>query len=159
MNWTELEAAASEIARLGQERFDAARVALLATLRQDGWPRVSPVEPYLSEGHLLFGSLSWSAKTKDLACDPRCTLHSAVTGPDSGEGELKIYGRASLADDRLREGCAEGWWQAMSPEVAAVFRLDIERAAFTSWDAAAGRVVFRTWSPDGSYRETSRRYP
>jgi predicted pyridoxine 5'-phosphate oxidase superfamily flavin-nucleotide-binding protein len=66
MIWRDLEAAAPEIARLGRERFERARVALLGTLRKDGSPRISPVEPYLTQGHLLFGTMSWSLKTRDL---------------------------------------------------------------------------------------------
>jgi len=42
MNWRDLEAAAPEIADLGKQRLDQARVALLATLRKDGSPRISP---------------------------------------------------------------------------------------------------------------------
>jgi hypothetical protein len=159
MTWSELEAAAPEIVRLGKERFDAAGVALLATLRKDGWPRISPVEPYLVEGHLLFGSLVWSAKTMDLSRDARCTLHSAVSSPESGEGEFKLYGRAGAAGGDLRDACQDGWWQTMAREVAAVFALAVEHAAFTSWDAERGEVVFRTWSPGNGYQETRRRYP
>jgi hypothetical protein len=90
MIWRDLEAAAPEIARLGKERFDRARLALLGTLRKDGSPRISPVEPYLTQGHLLFGAMSWSLKRRDLLRDPRCVLHSAISDPDSGEGELKL---------------------------------------------------------------------
>jgi hypothetical protein len=50
MIWRDLETVAPEIARLGKERFDRARVALLGTLRKDGSPRISPVEPYLTRG-------------------------------------------------------------------------------------------------------------
>jgi hypothetical protein len=64
MTWHDLETAAPEIGRLGKERLDEARVALLATLRSDGSPRISPVEPYLSQGHLLFGAMPWSPRTQ-----------------------------------------------------------------------------------------------
>ena len=69
MNWRDLETAAPEIADLGKQRLDQARVALLATLRKDGSPRISPVEPYLTQGHLLFGAMSWSLKRRDLVRD------------------------------------------------------------------------------------------
>lgn len=108
MSWRDLEASAPEIARLGKERLDQERVALLATLRNDGSPRSSPVEPYLSQGHLLFGAMPWSLKTRDLLRDSRCVLHSTVTGPDNGEGELKLYGRASEADDQTRDAARAG---------------------------------------------------
>ena len=79
MIWAEVEAAAPELAQLGKERLDRLRVALLGTLRKDGSPRISPVEPYFVQGHLLFGAMTWSLKARDLLSDPRCVLHSAVT--------------------------------------------------------------------------------
>ena len=159
MDWRDLEEAAPEIAKLGKERLDLARVALLATLRRDGSPRISPVEPYLSQGHLLFGAMSWSPKTRDLLRDPRCVLHSAITGPDNGEGELKLYGRAIEADDQIRSGCQEGWWSERPPDAATVFALDIEQATFISWDTARGQMTVRRWSPRRGLTETRRRYP
>jgi hypothetical protein len=83
MIWAEFEGAAPEIARLGRERFVRAGVALLGTLRRDGSPRISPVEPHFVSGHLLFAAMSWSVKARDLARDPRCVLHSAVSDPDA----------------------------------------------------------------------------
>jgi hypothetical protein len=103
--------------------------------------------------------MSWSLKTRDLRRDPRCVLHSAITAPDQGEGELKLYGRAVEADDAVRQGCAEGWWTARPAEAAAVFSLDIEQAAFVSWDLERGEMIVRRWSPRRGYRETRRTYP
>jgi Pyridoxamine 5'-phosphate oxidase len=159
MNWHDLETAAPEIARLGKERLDQTRVALLATLRKDGSPRISPVEPYLSQGQLLFGAMSWSLKTRDLLRDRRCVLHSAITGPDNGEGELKLYGRAVEVDDEIRAGCREGWWPERAADAATVFALYIEQAAFVSWDTAHGEMTVRRWSPGRGVSETSRSYP
>lgn len=159
MIWSELEEAAPEIARLGKERLRQARVALLGSLGADGSPRISPVEPYLTQGHLLFGAMSWSSKTHDLLRDPRCVLHSTVSSVDGGEGELKLHGRATEASDRLRNGCREGWWIGRPPEAARVFSLSIDRAAFISWDLEHGELKVRTWSPKLGYREKTRRYP
>jgi Pyridoxamine 5'-phosphate oxidase len=159
MNWRDLESAAPEIAHLGSERLEQARVALLATLRKDGSPRISPVEPFLTQGQLIFGAMSWSLKTRDLLRDPRCVLHSAVTGPDSGEGELKLYGRATEADEEIRNGCGEGWWLERPPDAATVFALRIEQATFISWDTEQGQMTVRRWSPLRGYTKTRRSYP
>jgi hypothetical protein len=159
MNWRDLETAAPEIADLGKQRLDQARVALLATLRKDGSPRISPVEPYLTQGQLLFGAMPWSLKTHDLLRDPRCVLHSAISGPDSGEGELKLYGRATEADDQIRDSCQEGWWLSSPPEAATVFALNIEQATFISWDTEHGPMTVRNWSPQRGLTETRRSYP
>jgi len=158
VSWRKLEESAPEIARLGKERLDQAGVALLATLRKDGSPRISPVEPYLSQGHLLFGAISWSLKTRDLLRDSRCVLHSAVTGPDNGEGELKLYGRASEADDEMRDSC-HGWWSEQRRGAATVFTLNIEQAAFVSWNTEGGQMITRRWLPERGYTESTRSYP
>jgi Pyridoxamine 5'-phosphate oxidase len=159
MIWRDLEAAAPELARLGKERLEQKRVALLGTLRRDGSPRISPVEPFLTQGHLLFGAMSWSMKTRDLVRDPRCALHSAVADPDSGEGELKLYGRATKADDRLRDAPREAWWVGRPSEAASVFSLDIEQATFITWDLEHGEMTVRRWSPQRGYTEATRSYP
>jgi Pyridoxamine 5'-phosphate oxidase len=159
MIWSDLEEAAPEIARLGKERLVEARVALLGTLRADGSPRISPVEPYLSQGQLLFGAMAWSRKTSDLRHDPRCVLHSAIAHPDAGEGELKIYGDAHEADDDVRNGCEEGWWLARPREACAVFALSIREATFVSWDLKLGEMTVRHWSPERGYAESTRSYP
>lgn len=159
MNWDELERAAPIIAQLGKKQLNRTRVALLGTLRRDGSPRISPIEPYLSQGHLVFGGMSWSRKTNDLMRDPRCALHSAITSPDSGEGELKLYGRATVAESAIRDGCQDGWWLERPRSVATVFVLDIEEAAFISWALGEGKLIVRRWSLEGGYTEKERSYP
>jgi predicted pyridoxine 5'-phosphate oxidase superfamily flavin-nucleotide-binding protein len=159
MTWRELEVAAPVIAQLGRERLDEARVALLGTVRKDGSPRISPVEPYLVEGHLIFGAMSWSLKARDLLLDPRCVLHSAVTGPDSGEGELKLYGRAVAAREEIRDRCGEAWWLEQPAQAASVFSLEIKEATFIEWELERGEMTIRRWSLPRGYRETRRRYP
>jgi len=96
-------------------------VALLGTLRRDGSPRISPIEPYRVGGQLLIGVMAWSQKAADLRRDPRCVLHSAITGPDSGEGELKLYGSAVRAAEELRLAAPGAWWLAWPPDKAIVF--------------------------------------
>jgi hypothetical protein len=75
-----LEQVAPNIAQPGRDRLDHTRVALLGTLRPDGSPRISPVEPYFALGQLMLGVMTWSGKARDLRRDPRCVLHSPITG-------------------------------------------------------------------------------
>lgn len=158
MNWSELEVAAPQIARLGKQRLVAARVALLGTLRKDGSPRISPVEPYFSDDELIFGAMSWTLKARDLRRDPRCVLHSAISQVDSGEGELKLYGRATEADEHVVTSCEDAWWRTR-PDAAVVFAFDIDQATFIGWDLVQGAVTIRRWSPRSGYSERSRSYP
>jgi hypothetical protein len=159
VTWGELEAVAPELARIGKQRLDASRVAMLGTLRKDGSPRISPVEPYFVDGRLLFGAMVWSLKAQDLRRDPRCVLHSVVTAPDAGEPELKLYGRALEADERARAACRSGWWVGRPPDAVAVRSLDIEVATLIDWNLQAGEMTVRRWSARRGLRETTRTYP
>ena len=159
ISWDEFETAAPTIAQLGRRRLEGTRVALLGTLRKDGSPRISPIEPYLSQGHLLLGAMSWSLKTRDLLHDPRCALHTAITAPDAGEAEFKIYGRAIETPTKIREGCSDGWWQTQVPDAAVVFALSIEQATYIEWNLPQGQMVARRWSIRDGLTETSRTYP
>jgi hypothetical protein len=157
--WRDVELGAPEIAQQGMARLNAARLALLGTLRRDGSPRISPVEPVMAGGQLLIGAMAWSTKAGDLRRDPRYVLHSVVTGPDSGEGELKLYGTAAQADPDLRAAAAGAWWLAREPEVASVFALHIGQAVFVGWDLERGLMTVHRWSQGSGYAVASRPYP
>lgn len=157
--WREMESGAPEIARLGLKRLNAARVAMLGTIKRDGSPRISPVEPCILNGGLLVGAMTWSAKAADLRRDPRYVLHSAVTSPDSGEGELKLHGRAVAADSAVCAQAADAWWAAWPPDKAIVFGLAIAHAFFVSWDLERGVMTVHRWSVQGGYSRTARSYP
>jgi len=158
-DWRDLERGAPAIARLGMARLHEAGVAMLGTLRRDRSPRISPVEPHLAQGRLLVGAMAWSAKAADLLRDPRYVLHSAVTGADSGEGELKLYGAAATASQDLRTAATTAWWAGQPAEQAVVFTLRIATALFIEWDIEHGLMTAHRWSAGGGYSHTSRRYP
>jgi phage I-like protein len=132
---------------------------MLGTLRADGSPRISPVEPYVVAGRLLVGAMTWSRKASDLHRDPRYVLHSVVTGPDSGEGEFKLHGSAVQADPQLRAATARAWWSQRPPEQAVVFCLRIAAALFVEWDLERGLMTVHRWTPRGGYQHSTRRYP
>jgi hypothetical protein len=157
--WRDLELGAPDIARLGTARLNGARVALLGTLRRDGSPRISPVEPYFAAGHLLVGP--WPGPERQPTCGetPRYVLHSAVTGPDTGEGELKLYGSAVEAGQKLRDATAAAWWQGWPVDKAIVFSLHIEQAVFIDWDTAHGLMTVHQWSAGSGYSRADRTYP
>jgi hypothetical protein len=157
--WRDLELGAPTIARLGLTRLSCPRVALLGTLRRDASPRISPVEPSIAEGQLLIGAMAWSGKAADLRRDPRYVLHSAVTDPDSGEGELKLSGAAVEASHQHRRAVAEAWWSAWPPDKAVVFCLGIEQAVFVEWDTGRAVMTVHRWSPRGGYTQARRHYP
>jgi len=159
MNWREFEETAPQLAQVGRERFETTRVALLGTIRSDGSPRISPIEPNLVLDHLLIGMLAGSHKARDLLRDPRCTIHSAVSDVNGSEGEFKLHGRALLVTDPvLLHGEYEAWWTAPDASPSRVFSYDIESAAHIAWDLERGEMTVRLWSPESGFESTVRRY-
>ena len=92
--WQQFAAQAPSLAALGEAQFARTGLALVGTLRRDGWPRISPVEPFIVEGQLYLGMMWRSVKALDLLRDPRCVVHSTVSDRHGSEGEFKVYGRA-----------------------------------------------------------------
>ncbi len=158
-SWQDLELGSPEIARLGTTRLNAAGVAMLGTVRRDGSPRISPVEPHFVASQLVVGAMAWSGKAADLLRDPRYTLHSTVSGPDTGEGELKLYGSAVEADPNVRGATASAWWSAWPMDTAIVFSLRIAQAVFIEWDTGHGLMTIHRWSLRRGYNKAMRSYP
>ena len=94
MNWQEFAQQDPELAALGQERLDRHGLVMVATLRKNGWPRISPVEPLFFDGQLYLGMMWRSQKALDLLRDPRCCVHNAVSDRIATDGEFKVYGPA-----------------------------------------------------------------
>src|SRR3954471_17221921 len=116
MRWSEIEERQPGLAARARQRLIEPGGLLLVTLRRDGTPRLSPVEPYVLDGRLLLSMMWGSQKAKDLLRDDRVLVHSIITGPDGGEGELKLRGRSVEEGDphvqaRYAEAVAEalGW--------------------------------------------------
>jgi hypothetical protein len=99
MRWNDFAEACPELAALGEERFRARELCLLGTLRRNGWPRITPVEPDFVDGELMSGMMWRSPKALDLLRDPRCVVHSVVSRRDGDEGDFKLYARARQIDD------------------------------------------------------------
>src|SRR6478735_3321604 len=120
MHWKELEERQPRLAAKARERLVEPGVLLVVSLRRDGTPRLSPVEPLVMDGRLLLSMLWGSHKARDLQRDPRVLVHGIVTGPDGGAGELKLRGRAVEERDagvQARYAAAVARDLGWSPEV------------------------------------------
>ncbi len=93
MSWNQFKKAAPALARKAEQLFDKTGVILLGTVRKDGSPRISPVEPLIVGGELYLGMMWRSLKAADLLRDPRCTVHSAIRDRMAKDGEFKLHGR------------------------------------------------------------------
>jgi hypothetical protein len=125
-NWEQFESEAPELAAAIQERFDAHTHKLMATLKQDGSPRISGIEIAIRNGELWIAGIPGSLKFKDLRRDGRVAIHSGSEDAGDGSawpGDGKVSGVAVPVDDKkglaaYRKGAPPG------PPGPEVFRLD-----------------------------------
>jgi len=159
MNWMEFQERAPEMAAMGLERFRRSGVVLIATLRKDGSPRISPVEPFFISDQLLLGMMWHSMKALDLRRDARCVIHSAVTNAEGKEGEFKLRGKAiELNEEGYYQTIRERW--GVQPSTCLhVFSVDIESASFIAYDIGKGEMIVKQWDPQRGLREMRRAYP
>jgi hypothetical protein len=102
LTWSAFAAQVPDLATLALARMVERHLAFMATNRRSGWPRMSPIEPYVVDGELMLGVMWQSQKARDLAADDRITLHSPVTDWGGTEGEVKLYGRAVPVQDKAQ---------------------------------------------------------
>jgi hypothetical protein len=141
--WDQFESEAGPLAAIARERFDDAGLILLGTLRRSGGPRISPVEPVISEGRLYLGMMWRSLKALDLRRDERCVVHSLVTKAGGSEGDVKVYGRGmeiADPDERQRYGTALyakiGWRPSGDFHL---FAVDIDEVGYIRVEGAVHR--------------------
>jgi hypothetical protein len=153
MRWVDFEREQPRLAELGRKKLAGPGVVLVATIRRDGSPRLSPIEPLLWHRGLWL-SMGWgSQKARDLGRDDRVLVHSIVTSRDGTDGEFKVRGRAVLEENpRVQEEFAHtvveelGW----RPEVGKfhLFWVDVEDVTFIRWDNATNDQFVARW-PEG----------
>jgi hypothetical protein len=157
MRWDEFAEAAPELAKLGEDRLRARELCLVGTLRRNGFPRISPVEPEFVDGELMLGMMWRSPKALDLLRDPRCVIHSVVSNRMGTEGDFKLYARALDVREPARRAAyraaikARIDWEPEEPRYH-LFALDVEAAGFVvfgeeryglAWNAERG---LRRWA-------------
>lgn len=107
--WHEFVISAPLISAIFRRRHAAAgNLCLLATLRADGSPRISPIEPRMFEGELWVAGMPGTTKFGDLGRDPRFCLHTATVDPHVGDGDAKVWGTVhDVQDEGLHRRFAE----------------------------------------------------
>jgi hypothetical protein len=154
--WSEIEAAAPELAGRARAVFDAHKHKLLATLRRDGSPRISGIEATIADGELWLGMMPGSRKALDLRRDPRLALHSASDDPPDDPatwaGDAKLSGRAVEVDDpALLERLGAG-----DQADAHLFRVDITELVHTRVGDPADHLVIDLWREGAGLRQMRR---
>ena len=156
VDWAELERRQPGLARLGRRRLLDPGVVLVATIRGDGAPRVSPVEPLVLDGALWLSMLWHSRKAADLLRDPRVLVHSVITSRDGGEAEFKIRGTAraeEYPDVQARYAGAVGASLGWTPDPGRfhLFAVAIGEVTFIRYDDATGDQHVARWPPAREY--------
>ena len=159
MRWDEFAAACPDLASLGEERLRDRELCLLGTLRKNGYPRISPVEPEFVDGELMLGMMWRSPKALDLLRDPRLVVHSVVSSRIGNEGDFKLYGRAvSVENPERRAGYratikARIDWEPEEPNYH-LLAIDVESAGFVVF----GKERFGlAWDPERGLRRWEQR--
>ncbi|MEE9473597.1 MAG: pyridoxamine 5'-phosphate oxidase family protein, partial [Acidimicrobiia bacterium] len=136
----------------GRQRIEAHELILLGTIKADGSPRISPVEPDFVDGELMMGMMWQSTKALDLLRDPRCVVHSVVTDRRGTEGEFKIIGEARTIVDG---GLTERYCQVLEDRIDwrpdgdfHLFAIDIHRVWWFKYDGEQ-RLEERWTAPGG----------
>jgi|SRR5436190_2945662 len=157
MRWQDFEASAPDIAAFVREQLEQTRVAILGSLRKDGSPRISMIEPYIVDGDIYLGMMWRSRKALDLLRDPRLALHNAICTSTGEEGEFSLRGRAiEIRDPALRSK----YVQAVSERITwreqhfHLFSVDIETASLIQYEGGEEQSV-KVW-PQGT--EFKRQY-
>ena len=101
MSWTEFTELAPRVAAIFTRRHAATgNLCLLATLRSDGFPRISPIEPRFFEDRLWIVGMPGTTKFRDLGRDPRFCLHTATVDTHVSDGDAKLWGMVVDVPDR-----------------------------------------------------------
>ena len=146
MQWQELVERQPRLAATAHSRLIEPGVVLVATLRRDGSPRLSPVEPFVLEGDLLLSMLWQSFKARDLLRDPRVYVHAPVTAKE-GSPEFKLAGRATVLEDKALRGKLDDlFWEMIEWRPAPdshYFEFLAERAAWVTYDEGQTSIRWR----------------
>jgi hypothetical protein len=160
--WEDFSVSAPSIAAVFIRRHAATgNLCFLGTLRPDGFPRVSPMEPRFFEGDLWIGGMPGTVKFNDLVYAPRFTLHTATVDSHVAEGDAKVWGTVEdVHDDALHQRYAETLFAETGFDLRGrtfehFFRTDIIGASAVAVDD--GHLDVTTWR-QGHYESVIRKH-
>lgn len=142
MSWRILEEQNPTLAAFGASRLHG-QVAYLATVRQDGSPRVHPMTPIIGQGYLFVFMEPTSPKGHDLRRDGRYAIHCAVSDTGGTNGEFTISGQAQYIDDPELRALAVQLAPYSPAERYILFEFNLESAASTVYEG--DHIIRQRW--------------
>lgn len=159
--WNDFSAAAPLLAATVQERFEATGLAMLATLRKDGSPRVSGIEPSFFEGELWLGMMDASLKARDLQRDPRLALHNATVDKEVKDGDAKVSGHAiEITDAATKQAFLKTFTEANGygpPDDSPMHLFKVDITGAVTIKPGGDHLVIESWTPDQGLRRVERK--
>jgi Pyridoxamine 5'-phosphate oxidase len=165
--WIEFAEEAPELASLAEELLADTGLMMLATLRADGSPRISPMEPVLKDGKLvLHGDRLWlgmmpgATKARDLKRDGRFTLHNATVDKMVTKGDVKLWGVATeVTDHDTLVRFAEDIFVSTGFrfEVGSFDAFDVDILGASTVSVGGDVMLVRTWHPGKGVTATEKR--
>jgi hypothetical protein len=154
VKWDDLRRQAPRLAGFAHDRLITPGVLLVVTIRRDGSPRLSPVEPLVFDGELWLSMMWQSQKANDLLRDDRILVHSITTNRDGSEGEVKVRGRAIPIDDpatraRYCDEVAILGWRPEEPNFH-LFRVEVADVTLIRYSPEGDQYVAR-WPPGAEF--------
>jgi hypothetical protein len=155
--FADVEAEEPQFAARVRACFDAHAHKFLATLRPDGFPRISGIEMHFVTGEPWLAGMPGSVKFTDLRRDPRFALHSGSAEPDAFDADAKLSGRATPVldgDERDRYAVAAG----VDPGHMGfeLFRVDLQQVVLVSLNEERTALVVSSWRPGRGLTHTHR---
>jgi hypothetical protein len=155
--WSEFIRVAPRIAAVFLRRHAATgNLCMLGTLRADGFPRVSPMEPRVFEGQLWLAGMPATTKFRDLMRDPRFCLHTATVDTHVSDGDAKLWGTVEDVQDKaLHRRYAQALWEETGfdirdQEFGHCFRAEVTAAS--SVQVLDGHLDITIWKSGGDER-------
>jgi hypothetical protein len=155
--WTEFTHAAPRIAAIFTRRHAAAgKLCMLATLRSDGYPRISPMEPRIFEDELWLMGMPDTMKFRDLGRDPRFCLHTATVDTNVTDGDAKLWGVVrDVQDKALHQRFAEDLFTDIGLDLRGqdfdqFYAADLTGASAV--EVADGHMDVTIWKPGAAER-------
>jgi hypothetical protein len=134
--WAAFAAEAPALAAFGEDRFRAAP-AYLATVREDGVPRVHPVTPIVGAGGLYLFMEPTSPKGRDLRVRGSFAMHTGVPDGEGTGGEFWIAGRAAPVEDPATRSAVTEVSSYTPDDRYVLFELDVREARCNAYGDVA----------------------